>query len=71
MKLDSIRDMWTNTYTYFWRDSSGKLTSPYFDSEKEAEEWLEKNLIDGGAMVSTGVDSSDGNTVDDDRKSHK
>ena len=26
--------------------------------------------FDGGAMVSTGVDSRDGNTVDDDRKSH-
>ncbi len=71
MKLDNIRDMWTNTYTYFWRDSKGKLISPYFDSEAEATVWLEKNPIDGGAMVSTGVDSRDGNTVDDDRKSHK
>jgi hypothetical protein len=26
---------------------------------------------DGPAMVSTGVDSGDGNSVDDDRKSHK
>jgi hypothetical protein len=31
----------------------------------------EENLFDGGEMDSTGVDSRDGNTVGDDRKSSK
>ena len=62
-ELDSIRDLWTNTTTYFWREqSSGKVTSPYFDTEDLAQEWQRQNLVDGGALVSTGVDSRDGNT---------
>lgn len=32
---------------------------------------VDSYVSDGGAMVSTGVDSSDGSTVGDDRKSSK
>lgn len=40
MKLVQYRDAGLHTYTYFWtRD--GKVISPYFDSEKEAKDWLE------------------------------
>ena len=33
--------------------------------------YIPKFLVDGDAMVSTGVDSRDGNSVGDDRKSSK
>jgi hypothetical protein len=49
MILESIRDRWTNTDTYFWRDNStGKLIGPYFDTEDQAQEWMRQNLVDGG-----------------------
>lgn len=45
MILDSILDRWTNTTTYFWRDAAlGKITSPYFDTEDQAQEWLREQL---------------------------
>ena len=50
MKLESIKDMWTNTYTFFWRDANNKLIGPYFNSEQEAEEWLQENPTDGGDL---------------------
>jgi hypothetical protein len=47
MTLDFIVDRWTNTTTYFWRDNSvGKIVSPYFDSEDQAQEWLRQQLTD-------------------------
>jgi hypothetical protein len=47
MILDSILDRWTNTITYFWRDAAlGRITSPYFDTEDQAQEWLCEQLID-------------------------
>ena len=45
MTLDSILDRWTNTTTYFWRDSRGSIISPYLDSEDQAHEWLREHLI--------------------------
>ena len=54
MKLDSIKDHWTNSTTYFWRDSHGKVSSPYMDSEDEANEWQRQNLLDGPVLDSTG-----------------
>ena len=41
--LVSYRDIGMNTYTYFWRDFRGNVISPYFDSEKDAREWLDNN----------------------------
>ena len=33
------------TYTYFWTKEEGKgVLSPYFDSEKEANDWLELEM---------------------------
>lgn len=40
MKLVQYRDAGLHTYTYFWTKDD-KVFSPYFDSEKEAKEWLE------------------------------
>ena len=42
LKLVKCRDIGMNTYTYFWRDENGQIVSPFFDSEAEANEWLEK-----------------------------
>jgi hypothetical protein len=51
MVLEFIRDRWTNTDTYFWRDdSTGKIIGPYFDTEDQAQEWLRQNLVDGGDL---------------------
>jgi hypothetical protein len=51
MVLECIRDRWTNSDTYFWRDnSSGKLVGPYFDTEDQAQEWMRQNLVDGGDL---------------------
>lgn len=61
MELIKYRDSGMNTYTYFWIDSKKHCVSPYFDSSTDATEWF-KSFIDGGALVSTGVDSRDGNT---------
>ena len=50
MILEHIRDSWTNSDTYFWRDSLGRLVGPYFDTEDQAQEWLTQNLVDGGDL---------------------
>ena len=65
MELIKYRDAGMHTHTYFWT-MNGKTVSPFFNSEQEAYDWY-KNIVDGGALVSTGVDSKDGNTVGDDR----
>ena len=39
MKLIRYRDAGMNTHTYFWTDSKRRVVSPYFDSEREAQEW--------------------------------
>jgi hypothetical protein len=44
MKLVKYRDAGMNTYTYFWVRDTGGTISPFFDSEKEAQEWTEYKL---------------------------
>lgn len=39
IKLIKYRDAGMHTYTFFWTDQSGKVVSPYFDSEEDANEW--------------------------------
>lgn len=39
MKLIKYRDAGMNTYTYFWKNSDDRIVSPYFDTEREAQEW--------------------------------
>lgn len=41
-KLDLVkyRDSGMATYTYFWKNEKGQLVSPFFDSEKEAQDWI-------------------------------
>ena len=51
MVLECIKDRWTNTDTYFWRNNStGRIIGPYFDTEDQAQEWLRQNLVDGGDL---------------------
>ena len=51
MVLECIRDRGTNLDTYFWRNNStGKIISPYFDTEDQAQEWMRQNLVDGGDL---------------------
>jgi hypothetical protein len=59
-KFDLIkyRDAGMNTYTYFWKDKSGKTISPYFDIESEAHQWINlkagaEQMSDKGYSVST------------------
>ena len=40
MKLVKYRDAQMSSYTYFYTNESGKIISPFFDSDIEAEEWL-------------------------------
>ena len=42
LKLDAYKDYGFNTITWFYKDSSDRMVSPFFDSIKEAEEWLTK-----------------------------
>jgi len=41
MKLIKYRDWGTSTYTYFWVSEDDKILSPYFDSQSQAESWME------------------------------
>ena len=40
MKLVKYRDAGMHTYTYFFVNSDDRTISPFFDSEKEADEWM-------------------------------
>ena len=40
MTLIKYRDSGMHTYTYFWIDETKRVASPYFDTEAEANEWL-------------------------------
>jgi hypothetical protein len=44
MTLVKYRDAGMSTYTYFYKNEQNHTISPFFDSEKEAEEWLKKSL---------------------------
>jgi hypothetical protein len=40
-----------HTYTFFWVKEEGSgVLSPYFDTEKEAEDWLELQKYQAQAM---------------------
>jgi hypothetical protein len=41
MKLIKYRDAGLHTYTYFYIDENERICSPYFDSEGDAERWLQ------------------------------
>jgi len=36
------RDAGMNTYTYFWNNEHEKISSPFFNSEKEAWDWIKQ-----------------------------
>jgi L-arabinose isomerase len=38
--LVKYRDSGMNTYTYFWKNEEERVVSPFFDSEKEAYDWI-------------------------------
>ena len=40
MELIKYRDAQMNTFTYFWVQGD-RVISPYFSSEKQANEWLD------------------------------
>lgn len=44
MTLVKYRDAGMNTYTYFYKNENNQTISPYFDSEREAEEWLQTKV---------------------------
>ena len=41
MRLVKYRDAGMSTYTYFWVNESERLSSPFFDSEKDALDWID------------------------------
>jgi len=45
MTLVKYRDAGMHTHTYFYVNQSNSTVSPFFDSEEEAKQWLEKELI--------------------------
>ena len=49
MKLIQYRDAGMNTYTYFYKNEKNQTISPFFNCEKEAEDWLDqsKALVQG------------------------
>jgi|LakMenEpi03Aug12_release.lakeMendotaPanAssembly.Ray.scaffolds.fasta_scaffold378688_1 hypothetical protein len=42
MKLVQYRDAGMHTYTYFYVNDKNVTISPFFNSDKEAEEWLKE-----------------------------
>lgn len=42
MTLVKYRDAGMNTYTYFWKNEEERVSSPFFDSEKEAMDWIKE-----------------------------
>lgn len=42
MTLVKYRDAGMITYTFFYVNDKKQIVSPYFDTEREAEEWLSK-----------------------------
>ena len=44
MKLVKYRDAGMHTYTYFWISNDQRIVSGYFDTEQDANAWLEQQL---------------------------
>ena len=40
--LVKYRDAGMSTYTYFWKNEQERMVSPFFDSEKEAYDWIKQ-----------------------------
>ena len=40
--LVKYRDAGMQTYTYFWKNETNQMVSPFFDSEAEAIDWEQK-----------------------------
>ena len=40
--LVKYRDAGMNTYTYFWKNEEERVVSPFYDSEKEAMEFIKE-----------------------------
>ena len=43
--LVKYRDAGLPTYTYFWITGKKTVYGPYFDSEEDANDWLNKNSV--------------------------
>jgi len=41
MELIKCRDTGMQTYTYFYKNTKNQTISPFFNTEKEAQDWLE------------------------------
>jgi hypothetical protein len=42
LTLVKYRDAGMNSYTYFWKNEQERVASPFFDSEKEAYDWIKQ-----------------------------
>ena len=42
IELIKYRDAGMQTYTYFWKNETNNVVSPYFDSEAEAMDWTKE-----------------------------
>jgi hypothetical protein len=44
MQIDLVkyRDIGMSSYTYFWKNETNQMVSPFFDSEAEAIDWEQK-----------------------------
>ena len=40
--LVKYRDTGMHTHTYFWKNEHERMVSPFFDSEKEAYDWIKQ-----------------------------
>jgi L-arabinose isomerase len=40
LTLVKYRDSGMHTHTYFWKNEEERVASPFFDSEKEALDWI-------------------------------
>lgn len=45
MELVKYRDAGMNTYTWFWINQQRKICSPFFDSEDQAQNWMQEKLM--------------------------
>lgn len=48
--LEKCRDLWTNTFDYFWM-TNGKIFSPYFSNEKDAQQWLKEKAEENKSLM--------------------
>jgi hypothetical protein len=47
LSLIKYRDAGMSTYTYFWVNTKNQVVSPYFDSDVEAQVWIDaRNKLD-------------------------